>query len=318
MVLGVKSVSTLLKATISDLMLIVGGTSMLLVPVSALIWLIRKLLKKSTKRNKIGTIVFAVVFIVFESIGMSLRCDHSYQLTQTTPPTNSNMGMNTYICRICGNKTITQLDQLTYYNGSSDPTSPSATVIESNITGTWECASDSSYDGTSIKLTITQQNDALIFERKSDSASEGFESTVVFIVNDFNESSAFYEDTGVTYLRVDNLLYEVTASDNVNIFTFDGAVIISEDTPESSTSRTNSYSGYASTYNAAPSRKRAMTKEEADKLRGTGYHGTRPGSPAESNELRAAQNTCKECGYHSDNGANSLCDYCYWKQKNTN
>ena len=309
--------NNLLKATISDLLLIVGGISMLLIPVSAFIGLIQKLLKKSTKRSKIWTIVSAVVFIVFESIGMSLRCDHSYQLTQTIPPTNSTMGMNTYICRVCGNKATTELDQLTYYNGTSDPTSPSTTVIESNITGTWECASNNSYDGTSIRLTITQQNDALIFERKADSNSEGIESSIVFIVNEFNDSSAFYEDTGATYLRVDNLLYEVTASDNVNIFTFDGAVVISEDTPATSPSSNYSYSGYSSTYNAVPSRKRAMTAEEADKLRGTGYHGTRPGSPAEHNELRAAQNTCKECGYHSDNGANSLCDYCYWKQKDS-
>lgn len=313
----VNILNILLKATISDLLLIVGGISMLLVPVSALIWLIRKLLKKSTKRNKIWTIIFAVVFIVFESIGISLRCVHSYQLTQTIPPTNSNMGMNTYICRICGNKTTTELDQLTYYNGSTDSTSPSTTVIKSNITGTWECSSNSSYDGSSIRLTITQQNDALIFERKSDSDSEGFESSIVFIVNEFNDSTAFYEDTGVTYLRVDNLLYEVTASDNVNIFTFDGAVVISEDPVTPPPSRTHSSNGNSS-YNTAPSRKRAMTAEEADKLRGTGYHGTRPGSPAEHNELRAAQNTCKECGYHSDNGANSICDYCYWKQKNSN
>lgn len=309
--------NTLLKATISDLLLIVGGISMLFVPLSTLIWLIRKLLKKATKSNKIWTIIFTAVFIVFESIGMSLRCDHSYQLTQTIPPTNSTMGMNTYICRICGNKTTTELDQLTYYNGPSDPTSFSTTAIKSNITGTWECASNSSYDGTSIRLTITQQNDALIFERKADSDSEGFESSIVFIINEFNDTSAFYEDTGTTYLRVDNLLYEVTASDNVNIFTFDGAVVISEDPVTPPPSRTHSSNGNSS-YNTAPSRKRAMTAEEADKLRGTGYHGTRPGSPAEHNELRAAQNTCKECGYHSDNGANSICDYCYWKQKNSN
>lgn len=291
---------------------------MLLIPVSALIWLIRKLLKKSTKKNKIWTIVFVVAFIVLESIGISLQCDHSYQLIQTIPPTNSNMGINTYICRICGNKTTTELDQLSYYNDTSDPISPSSTVIESNITGAWECSSNSSYDGTSITLTITQQNDALIFERNADSGSEGFESCIVFIVNEFNDSSAFYEETGVTYLRVDNLLYEVTASDSVNIFTFNGSVVFPEDISAPSTSRNNSTVGASSTYSSAPARKRAMTAEEADKLRGTGYHGTRPGSPAENNELRAAQNTCKECGYHSDNGANSLCDYCYWKQKDSN
>lgn len=57
-------------------------------------------------------------------------------------------------------------------------------------------------------------------------------------------------------------------------------------------------------------REKALTKEEADALRGTGYNGTRPNSAAESLELKAAQVKCKECGYHSDNGSNSLCDYC--------
>lgn len=61
-------------------------------------------------------------------------------------------------------------------------------------------------------------------------------------------------------------------------------------------------------------RKRALTKEEADALRGTGYNGTRPNSAAEAMELKAAQVKCKECGYHSNNGSNSLCDYCQSKK----
>lgn len=90
---------------------------------------------------------------------------------------------------------------------------------------------------------------------------------------------------------------------------------------ESETSKTSysypgsytSNSGYeysGSTY----SREKALTKEEADALRGTGYNGTRPNSAAESMELKAAQVKCKECGYHSDNGSNSLCDYCQSKK----
>jgi len=86
--------------------------------------------------------------------------------------------------------------------------------------------------------------------------------------------------------------------------------------------RTNSYSYSqrhseyygSSTAGSSYTRKRALTKEEADALRGTGYHGTRPNSSAELNELKAAQIKCKECGYHSDNGANSLCDYCQSKK----
>lgn len=62
-------------------------------------------------------------------------------------------------------------------------------------------------------------------------------------------------------------------------------------------------------------RELAMTKEEAKKLSGTGYHGTRPNSSAEDLELKAAQVRCKNCGYRSHNGYNSLCDYCSWMQR---
>lgn len=58
----------------------------------------------------------------------------------------------------------------------------------------------------------------------------------------------------------------------------------------------------------------AMTKEEADKLRGTGYHNTRPNSNAEAIELKAAQVKCKKCGMHSKNGVNSLCDVCQYNE----
>ncbi len=60
---------------------------------------------------------------------------------------------------------------------------------------------------------------------------------------------------------------------------------------------------------------KAMTKEEANRLLGTGYHGCRPNSSAEIAELAAAQVTCKNCGYYSDNGRNSLCDYCSWMER---
>lgn len=58
----------------------------------------------------------------------------------------------------------------------------------------------------------------------------------------------------------------------------------------------------------------AMTKEEADKLRGTGYHNTRQNSNAEAIELKAAQVKCKKCGMHSKNGVNSLCDVCQYNE----
>lgn len=61
--------------------------------------------------------------------------------------------------------------------------------------------------------------------------------------------------------------------------------------------------------------KKALTKEEADALRGTGYHGTRPNSSAEDIELKAAMVKCRKCGMHSDNGSNSLCDECQYNEE---
>lgn len=61
---------------------------------------------------------------------------------------------------------------------------------------------------------------------------------------------------------------------------------------------------------------KALTKEEADKLRGTGYHGTKPNSWAEDNEIKAAMVKCKNCGMRTHHGSNSLCDECKYNKEN--
>lgn len=75
-----------------------------------------------------------------------------------------------------------------------------------------------------------------------------------------------------------------------------------------SSNHANEYSGSALTNKTNTNR--AMTKEEANALKGTGYHGTRPNSPAEIMEIEATQVKCKRCGKHTRNGRNSLCDSC--------
>ena len=61
--------------------------------------------------------------------------------------------------------------------------------------------------------------------------------------------------------------------------------------------------------------KKALTQEDAAALRGTGYHGTKPNSVAEDMEIKAAMVKCANCGMHSDNGANSLCDECQYNKE---
>lgn len=73
---------------------------------------------------------------------------------------------------------------------------------------------------------------------------------------------------------------------------------------------------YKNTHRITENHERALTNEEAEALRGTGYHGTRPNSSAELIEINAAKVKCKNCGMRSHNGANSLCDSCKEKSKN--
>ncbi len=105
-----------------------------------------------------------------------------------------------------------------------------------------------------------------------------------------------------------------------------GIILVSSKEPaeDTDTGYSPSYNSYTpssnSSYSSQGATKKinttpAMTKEEAERLRGTGYNGTRPNSSAESMELKAAQVKCKTCGMHSDNGLNSQCDACAYNEK---
>lgn len=59
-------------------------------------------------------------------------------------------------------------------------------------------------------------------------------------------------------------------------------------------------------------REKPLTQEQAERLYGTGYGGTRPNSSAERTEVARTMMKCRNCGYHTDNGLNSYCDYCEW------
>ena len=63
----------------------------------------------------------------------------------------------------------------------------------------------------------------------------------------------------------------------------------------------------------AVNRKLPLSPEEAIRLRGTGYLGNDPFSFSEAEALSAAQAACWNCGYHSENGNEALCDYCRWQ-----
>ncbi len=89
----------------------------------------------------------------------------------------------------------------------------------------------------------------------------------------------------------------------------------------SNSSYSSSSSSYSNRRSGIPptcppvNRELPMSEETAKRLSGTGYGGTRPNTSAENTALRAAQLKCKNCGYHTDNGSNSLCDYCQWMER---
>lgn len=112
-------------------------------------------------------------------------------------------------------------------------------------------------------------------------------------------------------------LLVITQNQGSEIWAQEKPVATPISTPKRTTTSSYSYSNRNSTTPTCPpvNREQAMSKEEAERLSGTGYHGTRPNSSAENTELRAAQTKCKNCGYRTHNGANSLCDYCAWMQR---
>lgn len=120
----------------------------------------------------------------------------------------------------------------------------------------------------------------------------------------------------LVYVGINGLPSPLTSwQDNTSILETSG--VVSSDKNDIKTDAASSYNKKISEIPAKPAvnREAAMTKEEAKRLTGTGYHGTRPNSSAEDMELKAAQKKCRNCGYRTHNGTNSLCDYCSWMQK---
>lgn len=70
----------------SHFFLIVGGSALLLVPVFLIIWVILAIRKKPTRKAKFACLVCVITFLLFEAIGMSMRCDHVWQGASCTSP----------------------------------------------------------------------------------------------------------------------------------------------------------------------------------------------------------------------------------------
>lgn len=85
----------------SDTLLIIGGFSLLLVPVFLLIFIIQTIRHKSQKIWGCVALVSLLSFIVFETIGIKLACDHNYVLISEIESTCEEKGAKKYYCDKC-------------------------------------------------------------------------------------------------------------------------------------------------------------------------------------------------------------------------
>ena len=81
----------------SDTLLIIGGFSLLLVPVFLLIFIIQTIRHKSPKIWGCVALVSLLSFIVFETIGIKLACDHNYVLISEIESTCEEKGAKKYL-----------------------------------------------------------------------------------------------------------------------------------------------------------------------------------------------------------------------------
>ena len=96
----------------NDVFLYIGGISLLSFPIAVLVWFIQKIRKKPTKKYSILCVVLFVSFMVFESIGVYLMCEHEFQATSFEQPTCARTGESVYVCVLCGDEKIEEIPML--------------------------------------------------------------------------------------------------------------------------------------------------------------------------------------------------------------
>ena len=204
-----------------------------------------------------------------------------------------------------GSLVLPEYDEYAYAGEKADENqiAESSEYIES-FKGDWYCSRSNSCNDMEIYLSIFISDGRLHFKRNMISTGAGG-SNIEFataIPTAFTVSSSY---THARYtVKNDTLIEDFSGKKNTYVRSGKTAPTTNVTTINSKTK--------------VPVKKvntvKALTKEEADALRGTGYHNTRPNSSAENTELAAAMVKCKNCGMHSDNGANSLCDECQYNK----
>lgn len=86
----------------SDILLIIAGFSLFAFLASFIGVIIQLVRHKSKKVATLLCIIFLIIFVTFEGIGIALKCDHNYVLTNQVEATCLSEGTNSYQCEDCG------------------------------------------------------------------------------------------------------------------------------------------------------------------------------------------------------------------------
>ena len=96
----------------SDVLLIIAGIALLLIPI-ALIAVIVQILRKKPKKKVIALLLGLLgVFIVFESIGVATMCKHEWVVDEENVPTCTDAGNRIFHCNICDKRKTEKIKHL--------------------------------------------------------------------------------------------------------------------------------------------------------------------------------------------------------------
>lgn len=102
--------------TVSNICAVIVGISMFVTPVLFVIWAVKKLRKKPSKKMGVATLVGVACFVVFMFAGTytdpATYCDHEYELVESEAATCEKDGYEKYHCDICGRDKTEKLKKL--------------------------------------------------------------------------------------------------------------------------------------------------------------------------------------------------------------
>lgn len=90
----------------SDILLIIGGLSLVALPIGIIIFIIQCIRHKHKKKWGFICLALLICFIVSESLGIAFMCNHNYSLIAKTDATCSVDGSETYYCSECGKEKV--------------------------------------------------------------------------------------------------------------------------------------------------------------------------------------------------------------------